>query len=1300
MGKGKVKRSSGAKKAKRRKGGKKGKKSKDVTLSKVTESERRELQIQSEMDLQQQRIDRREQRQCANISKYYNDSLLTRLTKEEALGVTAFTVQNGRQALSLDLYQARALSRRLGITTIAQLYTTYCKACAGGSEKQMVLSQAVKASIFEPSCTELLKLLGMLTRREALKKWRPPSVEGTTAKKNFLQFRKRVRLETRKKKYQSNSKPALGFDMLHATAGGAPNMRSLSPILQSEITVDSSEELKKGEPLLPPEPTSARDSEDEEEAQFEEGSTLGSLESIMNPSDAVTVAVAKGAFNFSQWEQGLKYFERPSIDGQYNLDSDDSDMDDDELFHSDAESVSDTIDTELINIASFQRSMQENKLEKKERMQRQRRPHTSHLQDYVSQGSRYSVLRGLLKTGGSGPSKEFIFGCQSMKLPLPAALIRLMARQNLGKSESPTRLESKRRKYDDHTSLPFIGNSAAFRDGSCIDLSTLNMGDKYAMAIASSLRKNQENALHETERKHERNHDHRRSLNIAGNNLTATGIGHLLECGSWSAVDASCNSFSRFDRSGLELCHDALGTNCRETLVHLDISHSKIRCRTVRILVDGLKQCSALSCLELGNNEIADIGMGLLAQYVSQKRLSLGTLDLSWQRHTRSGASQFLASMVKNSTIHTLSIAGWPMGATGVVSADILKPEVLRAALKQKQAVRNASLAHHPPCQILGEVFRKNATLTHLDMSYGGINSSELYEQLERGLRRNHTLMGLHVKGNGLSIDPRGFLHEGASKMPHTLAVSKAGNRPHEVSGDKVHFGYDDCCWICDHWVEHTFVATRVERKLPGGGNIDGSEEELPLLVCANFEHWMTFPLQAHENASEGHRQGVQLTRMVPSNACLRHHVRRATATEVYENILGSSCVEPDARAWRANKVHTKFIRPDASKWSAPVADSAKPRMLLPNGLLVGQKRKRKKRKKGFVPPVPPDVADFKELEDDFKRTKVSRFIKDPVERYRVLLELKEDSILIREVFQFYAFQGEGDAFTMSQNEITQFARDFRILDRKTDPFGLSDLDSCFIAANFVTKEQRAAEAASSSPEENPDRELVRFEFIEILLRIAVMKYKGMKKTPHKAVTKLMNLIRPRAHEIIEQADGIDDFREEMKEHKEGLNKMHQENDEMLLDLFTFCTRLNKDKAKRKKGIELESFIEILESCGLPDEDLTQLEIKQSFIDAQDDDGFGDQRFADFGEFLEALVRISNEKWEEGEEGAQPIEVKYGWLLESLRGLHRRMLQEEGVSSLSNVGTVSKCIPHGCARILFHGGHKTGREMIELEGSK
>ena len=94
------------------------------------------------------------------------------------------------------------------------------------------------------------------------------------------------------------------------------------------------------------------------------------------------------------------------------------------------------------------------------------------------------------------------------------------------------------------------------------------------------------------------------------------------------------------------------------------------------------------------------------------------------------------------------------------------------------------------------------------------------------------------------------------------------------------------------------------------------------------------------------------------------------------------------------------------------------------------------------------------------------------------------------------------------------------------------------------------------------------------------------------------------------------------------------------------------------------------------------------------------ERVFTFEEFLEALVRVSSEKWEEGEEGEQPIETKYGWILQSLKTLYTRLLAEEGVKALSEVGTTSKYIAMGSGKLLFQGGHKTGREMLGFEARR
>ena len=80
------------------------------------------------------------------------------------------------------------------------------------------------------------------------------------------------------------------------------------------------------------------------------------------------------------------------------------------------------------------------------------------------------------------------------------------------------------------------------------------------------------------------------SLNASSNALTAKGIGILLASRAWHSADMSHNSLLRFDFSGLQTCKDALVEKCSPNLVSLCLAHSRIRCRSLAILVDGLSR--------------------------------------------------------------------------------------------------------------------------------------------------------------------------------------------------------------------------------------------------------------------------------------------------------------------------------------------------------------------------------------------------------------------------------------------------------------------------------------------------------------------------------------------------------------------------------------------------------------------------------------------------------------------------------------------------------------------------------------
>jgi len=53
--------------------------------------------------------------------------------------------------------------------------------------------------------------------------------------------------------------------------------------------------------------------------------------------------------------------------------------------------------------------------------------------------------------------------------------------------------------------------------------------------------------------------------------------------------------------------------------------------------------------------------------------------------------------------------------------------------------------------------FKNNESLVHVDISHNSLRWEQM-EIIGEGLRTNHTIMGLHVKGNQAEVDSLGFI--------------------------------------------------------------------------------------------------------------------------------------------------------------------------------------------------------------------------------------------------------------------------------------------------------------------------------------------------------------------------------------------------------------------------------------------------------------------------------------------------------------------------------------------------------------
>jgi hypothetical protein len=796
------------------------------------------------------------------------------------------------------------------------------------------------------------------------------------------------------------------------------------------------------------------------------------------------------------------------------------------------------------------------------------------------------------------------------------------------------------------------------------------------------------------------------------NNLQGAGAASMLEARKWVCADFTRNYIGTSITRDMARFVNAVANPNGAMLLDVNLSYNKLKDRPIIQLARALINCKQLKRLELSHNDFGDKAAIALGEALLINR-SVEELGIGWNKVGRQGSAAFAAGLVINEGITTLDLSGWPYGSKTQVglalqvrsagkknggknnkgkqgnanpnharrkklpNVETIKEDLRISATAPKlgEHVDLKPYAQLVPLDVLAEVFKNNARLTHLDLSYCNLNSERiiksfpvgtntppvtLLDKLSDSLQNNHTLLGIHLRGNAIHIDCRGFLQHGSAKTPHTLNIggqTDSRGMASELSGDRFRFTFDDSCWLCDGWTEQTFYADKADRKAAAKQKSqqkgDEEDDEPPLVLSLSFENWNSFPLRVRRDDPESDRN-TKLARMVPPQP-FRHYIRKGTKEEQFQETLGNTCVKPSTDDWRHKKVH--FHMPKRRGIAEPLvilAETALPRMLKNDGTLATDKFVRKKKRKQPPPPEDP----MKWLRKDWKKTKVTKFIKDEEERNRCLSELAQHALLLREVYQYYAFQGTGSAFTISRNEITQLVREMGILDKKN--MKIADLDLIFVSVNVETGEK-------AKQEENSDTELERFEYVETLVRIAIEKFKNKKKPSEsepfhvRIRTLLERHVVPNALAIIAQADGVDEFEVAMEAEEDELEELTFENEVLLRDLYAhYCTQ-NEDERLRKRGLQMNSFLLLFDQADLLDLELTKLETKQSFIDSQDDTENSDQRLCDFEEFVEGCIRCANEKWEDGIYAEYSVCQKYTMLLEAFATLKKRLKKDFNV---------------------------------------
>jgi len=88
----------------------------------------------------------------------------------------------------------------------------------------------------------------------------------------------------------------------------------------------------------------------------------------------------------------------------------------------------------------------------------------------------------------------------------------------------------------------------------------------------------------------------------------------------------------------------------------------------------------------------------------------------------------------------------------------------------------------------LKQMFIQNKTLIHCDFSHCGFSEYEC-QVMNEGLKRNHTILGIHMVGNKMNIDPLGFIkaEELALSVMHVSPRISNSLKTGLVTGEKLY---------------------------------------------------------------------------------------------------------------------------------------------------------------------------------------------------------------------------------------------------------------------------------------------------------------------------------------------------------------------------------------------------------------------------------------------------------------------------------------------------------------------------------
>ncbi len=541
-----------------------------------------------------------------------------------------------------------------------------------------------------------------------------------------------------------------------------------------------------------------------------------------------------------------------------------------------------------------------------------------------------------------------------------------------------------------------------------------------------------------------------------------------------------------------------------------------------------------LESLNLARNNIDDDGAAVIASMLKHSKL-LKNLDLSWNNIRREGAVALFGAINGNSCLESLDVGYNAIGS----SQDTNRSAVVALA------------------SCLGVDTGNGCSLTHLNVSHNQMNEGDC-AILAKALKKNHTLMGIHVDGNAGFIDSRGFLIPGANSWPSqssTLFSRILGSAVPKVGSAKEQWIATCNCWICERWQEFTFIWDPIKSQVDPPANAKDISWDVKLVT--SYDKWIPQKMNYDEKSKD-----YRVTAMVPpgenqyafildEKEKVRTEAEQALA-QLKKSLSSmpaiSDCDEVTMLVrieleQKANDLEANIKRRDdpvvtvasdqpkgkkKATWENYSENSAKRLPYMVNKVVI--KLPDEFEREDSLPPRAGDVkvvkvgkwkfqsslfADFSQDSDelldksfnkDYDMTRIEKTVAKKGNDDDLIHDANQTKAIMRKhyanlkyIFKSYAASiGSGsEIFSMGKNAYYEFLANCDLVDED----GKKGLDRAQVALIFV-----ACQTLGPRCSFNKKNSLNRFQFLDALVQMAIIKFKstGVCDTVKSAVEKLL----------------------------------------------------------------------------------------------------------------------------------------------------------------------------------------------------